>query len=1502
MVDEPVLPASSIQTDTPISQLRKLRGSARGDWNTNTLSLDELEEFLHGLINCQMGEVGGRPIISTPIEPYTKAEELYLIVETKRFEDPQADQWLYLSDVANLLDQTKAFLVNNYAGTHTKTINDLVAHPEFKLTALQEIAIGGESLVSEQKAFDKRKTLLMRAQLLASVLVEIKEAQGEVSVFKSAHDDLVNYIKSHNLINAWAQVVLPVADAYQKTSVGSTFVALPAINDTQLEEGQYIAEEFPDFFDTYTELMAKLVEDQDEIRSKLKAELLEKLKAYKNQDFYFKKSATPYSEQIAESQKEIIRAFIEFFKEVIKYLIGDKAVEAAAEQQAAEEVENEGGEADTQPEESSSTSLDEAIALVQKELVENYFKQIDLVEIANHPHQQEIAKIVLRQLELELPEKLDLAQVIKEATIEVKPSDSGTTQVIPVFYPETNTINKQQLEQWLEATKSDLFQEFLSAITRDPDYLSQIISTSVVLVEAKYPSEQPGEVPPSDAIVPPQIAELIRQKNLAEVSDNIPLDQDWWQNLDSAQKFKIVSEVMGGSTEIIRFENVLTQFTLASSEFGQGLDYQSLPPELREQLNAIALAHLANLSFEDFSYLVSHQESRNSVYLRLLRQLQPQLSSLESLQTQLREYAQAQAAKTPIETEETKPTTPTDSEAPTETTTPTEVGTPVFEIPPGWSSEKKQLFSELQSAGVATIDVNTFEDTFDTLLLTNQDLSQIISSLSIDQAAELGIILSKEGKQAAQELVVVKDILTKYVEIRRREILQKVKPSLTKEQESIYQRLAEEFGFNQAEMNNLQNGVDTLVILSRDPTDFVENLDVEGARRYLGINFRPGDTDAQLTTLKSILQKYVQLRKQELVVDGFLTDQEELTGAFFLTRELIRTYGDSRLVSRAFGSSYGDQLDLDETDKLDQKQKQDYHAELQLRRAIVEELWRELQKEELDYYYELYPVDAMAMSAMAIPAGVSAGELMTTIDQRPEHLKQSLAVSGKQSLRQKLSNRFLKKKAKGQLKKRTINKALSKSAKKVGLDDAVAKATSYIPVVGAFSKTSILLSKLFGKDANKVMAALVAMSVGAFATAVHLATHSIGAAIGGLFGGVVGGITGGPLGALIGFTGGSIVGHQILPSSLSGIFGSSKAGAAGASLIPSATPALALGGLAATGYVATAIMSQSYLNDMPTIGDDPREISKYAEIEKRAIPGVRFDEPTDITYSIKMRAKPGYKLQVLEAPTDEATITFNEAENPNGETDLPESPTYGEFQTTLAGFPEAHPEISTEWVDVGTYILPFSSDEDGYNHANVRNTFSIKVRVIDDFGAEVEATENLSTSEVICFGNCPATREGCWPMTGRIGQLPYGIYTHSPSSLDQDAYDIMAPTGTPIYAPYAGTACVGSLDPRYGVHVTMQVRNFSKNGENGTLHLIFAHMDSIGDIPQGCVEISPAQVAGGFMIGYSGNTGNSSAPHLHYEARWNGLTVANKVTPSLIELVVPEPDIEQGQSVRSCHE
>ncbi len=102
------------------------------------------------------------------------------------------------------------------------------------------------------------------------------------------------------------------------------------------------------------------------------------------------------------------------------------------------------------------------------------------------------------------------------------------------------------------------------------------------------------------------------------------------------------------------------------------------------------------------------------------------------------------------------------------------------------------------------------------------------------------------------------------------------------------------------------------------------------------------------------------------------------------------------------------------------------------------------------------------------------------------------------------------------------------------------------------------------------------------------------------------------------------------------------------------------------------------------------------------------------------------------------------------------------------------------------------------------------------------------------------------PIEGSLTQTSHSGHT---------ALDFGAPEGTPVRSTMGGKVVyAGWNDEGYGNLVIV---------ENGPYKTYYAHLSSIP------VALGQ-QVQAGDWIGASGNTGNSTGPHLHYEIRING--------------------------------
>ncbi len=116
-----------------------------------------------------------------------------------------------------------------------------------------------------------------------------------------------------------------------------------------------------------------------------------------------------------------------------------------------------------------------------------------------------------------------------------------------------------------------------------------------------------------------------------------------------------------------------------------------------------------------------------------------------------------------------------------------------------------------------------------------------------------------------------------------------------------------------------------------------------------------------------------------------------------------------------------------------------------------------------------------------------------------------------------------------------------------------------------------------------------------------------------------------------------------------------------------------------------------------------------------------------------------------------------------------------------------------------------------------------------------------------------------WPTVGWVTS-PFGWRTSKFTGKREfhKGLDISAPPGTPVYAPAKGKVIFAGRDGSLGLSI--------KIAHNSNLLTRYAHLQSM-NVRYG------QKVERGKIIGYVGNTGRSTGPHLHYEIRLAGVPV-----------------------------
>ena len=111
-----------------------------------------------------------------------------------------------------------------------------------------------------------------------------------------------------------------------------------------------------------------------------------------------------------------------------------------------------------------------------------------------------------------------------------------------------------------------------------------------------------------------------------------------------------------------------------------------------------------------------------------------------------------------------------------------------------------------------------------------------------------------------------------------------------------------------------------------------------------------------------------------------------------------------------------------------------------------------------------------------------------------------------------------------------------------------------------------------------------------------------------------------------------------------------------------------------------------------------------------------------------------------------------------------------------------------------------------------------------------------------------------WPVSGPIT----GVFGEARPGHMHAGIDIAVPIGTPMRAAASGRVAIAGWTGGYGNYTCIQ--------HAGSLSTCYGHQNSIG------VSVGQS-VSQGQVIGATGNTGNSSGPHVHFETRINGAPV-----------------------------
>jgi murein DD-endopeptidase MepM/ murein hydrolase activator NlpD len=204
----------------------------------------------------------------------------------------------------------------------------------------------------------------------------------------------------------------------------------------------------------------------------------------------------------------------------------------------------------------------------------------------------------------------------------------------------------------------------------------------------------------------------------------------------------------------------------------------------------------------------------------------------------------------------------------------------------------------------------------------------------------------------------------------------------------------------------------------------------------------------------------------------------------------------------------------------------------------------------------------------------------------------------------------------------------------------------------------------------------------------------------------------------------------------------------------------------------------------------------------------------------------------------------------------------GELRQEMAGWRDIHARI---WEPFGPELARTKADRGIGGGTTSADGAPPRVSPLEDLnrlGESVkEQTDSLKALEKLMSraGKVLTALPTRWPVRGGVNS-EFGN-RQSPWTTEREFHsglDIRAERNTPIHAPAAGTVVHAGPAQDYGTAIILD------HGQN--IRTLYGHLQKV-NVQHG------QQVERGAVIGYTGNTGRSSGPHLHYEVIVKGQAV-----------------------------
>ena len=199
-----------------------------------------------------------------------------------------------------------------------------------------------------------------------------------------------------------------------------------------------------------------------------------------------------------------------------------------------------------------------------------------------------------------------------------------------------------------------------------------------------------------------------------------------------------------------------------------------------------------------------------------------------------------------------------------------------------------------------------------------------------------------------------------------------------------------------------------------------------------------------------------------------------------------------------------------------------------------------------------------------------------------------------------------------------------------------------------------------------------------------------------------------------------------------------------------------------------------------------------------------------------------------------------------------------DLRQEMTGWRELHARI---WEPFGPELTPGARDTGIGGAFKVTDRLSPKDEVTRLAESVTEQGEYLRALDRLMAraGKALAALPSRWPVRGGVNSefgnrlSPWTRVTEFHSGLD-----INARPRTPVRAPAGGTVTFAGTQEQYGITITLD------HGQD--VRSIYGHLAQVA-VKQG------ERVQRGQVIAYTGNTGRSSGPHLHYEILVKGHSV-----------------------------